>query len=109
MKFPTKLLVLTAMLLGSFGFLSAQQLQKSNLTADQQKIQNIQQQELAIQNKTREVTILNHPTYPKFIELHNMVLAAINYETAKKAWIEENYEEYNKIINESNTSLNVSN
>ena len=109
MKFPTKILVLAAMLVGSFGFLSAQQATKSNLTADQQKVQNLQQQQLAQQNKTREVTILNHPTFPKFIELHDMNLAQQNYETAKKAWIEENYEEYNKIIQESNTSLNANN
>ena len=79
------------------------------MTADQQKVLDIQQAELAQQNKTREVTILNHPSFPKFIELHDMNLAAANYETAKKAWIEENLEEYNKIINESNTSLTPNN
>lgn len=109
MKTSKLLLLAFCLVLGGGTFAFGQQSTKSNLTADQQKIQNIQQQELAQQNKTREVTILNHPTYPKFIELHNMVLAALNYETAKKAWIEENYEEYNKIIQESNSSLNVSN
>lgn len=109
MKTSKFLLLAFCLVLGGGTWLFGQQSTKSNLTADQQKIQNIQQQELAQQNKTREVTMLNHPTFPKFVETHNMVLAAQNYETAKKAWIEENFEEYNKIIQESNSSLTPNN
>jgi hypothetical protein len=94
---------------GGGTYLFGQAAVKTNLSADQQKVMDIQQQELAQQNKTREVSILNHPTFPKFVELHDMNLAAANYETAKKAWIEENYEEYNKIIQQSNTSLTPNN
>ena len=109
MKTSKLLLLAFCLVFGGGTLVFGQQATKSNLTADQQKVQNLQQQELAQQNKTREVTILNHPTFPKFIELHDMNLAQQNYETAKKAWIEENYEEYNKIIQESNTSLNANN
>jgi len=109
---PTKFKVvaLGAFLLGAFGFASAQQAQKSNLTADQQKVLNLQQQALAQQNKTREVEIVSGvPGFPKLYERHNMAQAWQEYDLAKKAWVEENDELYRKIIQESNNSLTPNN
>ena len=68
-----------------------------------------QQEQLNQQNKTRPVDIINHATFPKFNERENMTVSQQEYDLAKKAWVEENREEYDKIIADSNTLLTPSN
>lgn len=96
-------------LLAGTAFAFGQQAVKTNLTLDQQKLLNIQQQQLNQQNKVRPVEIVNHATFPMFNEREDMSAAAAEYDLAKKAWVEENREEYDKMIQESNTLLSPNN
>ena len=108
--FQLMAVAMAILFLGCTPLMYGQQVQKHNLTADQQKVQYLQQQTLAEQNKTREVEVVSGvPGFPKLYERHNMAQAWQEYDLAKKAWVEENDELYRKIIQESNNSLTPNN
>ena len=99
----SKLLLLTfCLVFGGGAWVFGQSATKSNLTPDQEKVQLLQQQTLAQQNKTREVAILpNHPTFPTFKESNDMNQSGMNYDAEKRVWVETNRKQYEAIIERS--------
>lgn len=101
----SKLLLLTfCLVFGGGAWVFGQSVSKSNLTPDQQKVQLLQQQQMAQQNKIREVEILpGHPTFPTFKEGNDLNQSGMNYDAEKQIWVDANRNEYNAIIEGSNS------
>lgn len=57
-----------------------------------------------LDNKRREIQIVNDESFPKMVEMNNVQKAAWEYEQAKKAWVSANRQKYENMM--SGTSTN---
>ena len=51
------------------------------------------------QARSKEITIVDYPGYPKYVETGNADLDSRNYQKAKMKWIKENPKAYEEILN----------
>jgi hypothetical protein len=51
------------------------------------------------QKRSKEITIVDYPGYPKYIETGDADLDSRNYQKAKMKWIKENPKAYEEILN----------
>lgn len=54
-----------------------------------------------LQNKRREVSVVNDPSFPKFAETNDPQKGSWEYAQAKKAWIAANPDKYESMMNGS--------
>ena len=56
-----------------------------------------------LENKRREVQIVEDATFPKYVEMNNAQKASWEYAQAKKAWVQANPDKYTAMMQGAST------
>ena len=65
---------------------------------------SLNEEKADLENKRREVQIVDEASFPKYVEMNNSQKAAWEYAQAKKAWVEANPAKYAEMMSGAATN-----